>query len=451
MYHPKTRLHYTSTRIDRPVGNGSSDGAGSSTDLPPPASLMGLFEALSTRRVTGSAADRLVAGFLAQHEIRGRELETFRQLVDRNLVAGFRSKTLESVPWPESTTQASPFPTSPASTSAKYDPAQGTVPRWSSPNRSWDISVALGLPLKLPYEVAGKLASRKYDGVRVVAIVDFIGDDVSDVRFLSRQGNEFSSLGRLEEELRRLKARDLPRKNTYEVDNLEGPNHEPLPGSDGVKHRLILDGEVCVMKDGKEDFTASVSQIRRLTTMEQLTYLAFDALTWGEFSSASGSRPLSERLSDLAAIESAASSSLFSAIQQKRVRDDAHLASLVAEAADRGWEGLILRSDVGYRGKRTGDIRKLKTWAEAEFTVVSRAVGRIALAGRVQEACTSLTVEHKGHPVSVGSGLSTAQRLRFVDEAEIVGKQVTVQYFEETEKSLRFPTVKRVWDGERDV
>ena len=414
---------------------------------------MALFEALSTRRATGSAADRLVAGFLMQHGVHGKELETFRQLLDRNLVAGFRSRTLESVPWPSISPAhySPPFSTHPNATEDAPAAASSASYPWTNPNRSWDISVALGLPLKLPYEVEGKLASRKYDGGRVVAIIDLVGDDVVSVRFLSRQGNEFTSLARLEEVLRNLKPQDLPRKAAYKVDALEGLEHEPLPVSDSPKYRIVLDGEVCAMVGGKEDFTASVSQIRRQATMEQPTYLVFDALTWHEFSSATGSRPLSDRLSDVRALESALSSPRFSAIKQERVRDDAHLATLVAEAADRGWEGLILRSDVGYRGKRTGDIRKLKAWAEAEFTVISRAVGRIALAGRVQKACTSLTVDHRGHPVSVGSGLSTAQRLRFVDKAEIVGKQVTVQYFEETEKSLRFPTVKRVWDGERDV
>lgn len=445
------RLHYTSTRIDRPVGSGGSEGAGSSTDLPVPGSLMELFDALSTRRVTGSAADRLVAGFLAQHGVQGRELVTFRQLLDRNLVAGFRSKTLDSVPWPDSVASPS-YPLFPSSAAAKSaDAARAAAPAWSKPTGSWEISVALGLPLKLPYEVAGKLASRKYDGVRVIAIVDFVGGAVHAVRFLSRQGNEFASLSRLEEAFRGVKTDDLPAKEKYRVDVLEGPNHEPLAETGGAKYRLVLDGEVCALADGKEDFLATVSQIRRQATMEQPTYLVFDALTWGEFSSASGTRLLCDRLSDLDAVASAVSSPLVRAIEQARVRDDAHLATLVAEAAERGWEGLILRADVGYRGKRSGDIRKLKAWAEGEFTVVARAVGRIALAGRVQDACTSLTVEHRGHPVSVGSGLSAAQRLRFLDAHAIVGKQVTVQYFEETEKSLRFPTVKRVWDGERDV
>ena len=59
-------------------------------------------------------------------------------------------------------------------------------------------------------------------------------------------------------------------------------------------------------------------------------------------------------------------------------------------------------------------------------------------------------IEHKGHRVKVGSGWTFCkrQRLQYMD-GSIVGKTITVQYFEETHNdkggiSLRFPTVKIV-------
>ena len=63
-------------------------------------------------------------------------------------------------------------------------------------------------------------------------------------------------------------------------------------------------------------------------------------------------------------------------------------------------------------------------------------------------------IEHKGHKVKVGSGFSQEQRLQYVD-GSIVGKTITVQYFEETANdkggiSLRFPTVKHIYENERD-
>ena len=63
-------------------------------------------------------------------------------------------------------------------------------------------------------------------------------------------------------------------------------------------------------------------------------------------------------------------------------------------------------------------------------------------------------IEHKGHKVKVGSGFTQEQRLQYVD-GSIVGKTITVQYFEETKNdkggiSLRFPTVKHIYENERD-
>ena len=40
-------------------------------------------------------------------------------------------------------------------------------------------------------------------------------------------------------------------------------------------------------------------------------------------------------------------------------------------------------------------------------------------------------IEHKGHIVKVGSGCTQEQRLEYMD-GSIVGKTITVQYFEET-------------------
>ena len=64
-------------------------------------------------------------------------------------------------------------------------------------------------------------------------------------------------------------------------------------------------------------------------------------------------------------------------------------------------------------------------------------------------------IEHKGHKVKVGSGWTHEQRLKYID-GSIVGKIITVQYFEETKNdkggiSLRFPTVKHVYDGKREM
>jgi len=66
-------------------------------------------------------------------------------------------------------------------------------------------------------------------------------------------------------------------------------------------------------------------------------------------------------------------------------------------------------------------------------------------------------VEHKGNTVRVGSGFTIEQRQHFMKHPEdIMNKVVTVQYFEESQNqdgnySLRFPVVKHIFEGERDV
>lgn len=63
----------------------------------------------------------------------------------------------------------------------------------------------------------------------------------------------------------------------------------------------------------------------------------------------------------------------------------------------------------------------------------------------------------KGNRVSVGSGFTLDQRRRYVDTPDgIIGNQITVRYFSESlgdsgVVSLRFPTVKAVFEGKRDV
>ena len=57
--------------------------------------------------------------------------------------------------------------------------------------------------------------------------------------------------------------------------------------------------------------------------------------------------------------------------------------------------------------------------------------------------------------VKVGSGFTQEQRLEYMD-GSIVGKIITVQYFEETNNdkggiSLRFPTVKVIHGDKREV
>ena len=73
-----------------------------------------------------------------------------------------------------------------------------------------------------------------------------------------------------------------------------------------------------------------------------------------------------------------------------------------------------------------------------------------------KECLSNITIEHKGNRVSVGSGFNKEQREYYLNRHnELIGKTITVQYFEETQNqnggySLRFPVVKHIYQNGRD-
>jgi DNA ligase-1 len=85
---------------------------------------------------------------------------------------------------------------------------------------------------------------------------------------------------------------------------------------------------------------------------------------------------------------------------------------------------------------------KVKQMYPVDLRVVDVLEGSGANKGKVG----ALVVNYKGNPLKVGSGLTKEQREKFwEDKSLILGKIITIKYFEETtnkknnEKSLRFP------------
>jgi DNA ligase-1 len=119
----------------------------------------------------------------------------------------------------------------------------------------------------------------------------------------------------------------------------------------------------------------------------------------------------------------------------------------------------MIRKDVGYEGKRSKNLQKVKKFYDAEYKVVDFDVDNheVVRDGKSEtlKMLSQVWIEHKGHRVKVGSGWTQEQRLQYMD-GSIVGKIITVQYFEETHNdkggiSLRFPTVKIVHGDKREV
>ena len=146
-------------------------------------------------------------------------------------------------------------------------------------------------------------------------------------------------------------------------------------------------------------------------------------------------------------------------LEQVPVSSFEELDALTVTASKKGWEGLMIRKNEVYQGKRSNDILKVKTFYDAEYKVVDTFTGPLRYINEglevEEEMLSGVAIEHKGNIVRVGSGFTIDQRKHlFKNPQDILGKTITVQYFEESknqdgEFSLRFPVIKVIHGNER--
>ena len=365
-------------------------------ELPVFADLFCVLDDLNGRYVTGHDAIGLVNGFIKEQDERFEDL--IFSIINRNLELRASASVINKV-------IPGLIPTFDVALANKFDPKRAD---W---NDVW-------------------LASRKLDGVRCLTIVDIQGN----VKCYSRQGNEFETLDVVREAVKQM-------------------------GLRGV----VFDGEICLMdKNGDEDFPGIMKQIKRKNhTIDNPRYVMFDYLTLSEFDSKTSEMVLTSRLGRFAKVVEHIESSIYlSVLNQVVVTDDDHFAKLSAEAEELGHEGLMVRKNVGYEGKRTQNLLKVKKFFDAEYQVVDLDFEdhRVIREGKevVMPMLAQVWIEHKGYKVAVGSGWNQEQRIRYQkNPSELIGKTITVQYFEETKNqqggiSLRFPTVKHVFENGRN-
>ena len=106
-------------------------------------------------------------------------------------------------------------------------------------------------------------------------------------------------------------------------------------------------------------------------------------------------------------------------------------------------EGLMINVyGSAYEFNRSKNMLKVKQMYPVDLRVIDVLEGSGANKGKAG----ALLVNYKGYPLKVGSGLTKELREKFwQDKDSIIGKIVTIKYFEETtnkkddSKSLRFP------------
>lgn len=364
--------------------------------------LWDLLEDLSNRVITGHQAIMAVQQFLKKHTESQQKL--ILDIIDKDLKCGLSEVTINKV-------CGNIIKTYNVALADKFNPKKHIL------NSDWVIE-------------------RKLDGVRC----NVINRD-GIIKCYSRQGKEITTLGKL-------------------VDELQG--HLP--------DNTVLDGEVCLVdKNGLESFQGIMKEIKRKDhTIENPLLLAFDMLTLQEFEAKEGNTKYTDRMKRLKEwyeLQNWGIGPNKVAKHLSIVNYEFYSPKVLEEWNERvkkyHWEGLMFRKDTGYEGKRTSNLLKNKMFMDEEFKVLAVEEGdaQELIDGKmVKIKCVgSLVIEYKGNKVNVGTGLSLEQRKRwYTNPEEIVGKTITVKFFEPTQNqdgswSLRFPVLKTIYEGERDI
>jgi len=352
--------------------------------------LFELLTSLKDRRITGHEAIGAVNSF-----IEDGELEPYRDLVlciiDKDLKTRAGDKIInKAVP--------NHIPTFSVALADKYEPKHV---KWED---EWYVS-------------------RKLDGVRCIAVVDAMGDTT----FYSRTGKVFDTLRIVSDGIA-----DLGITNT------------------------VFDGELCLVdENGVEDFQGVMKQLNKKDhTIPNPSYKIFDCLSISEFNTGASIRKLSQRYQHLRALMENNTCPCLSVLGMEKINDDDHFAEWTKKADDYGWEGVMLRKNTTYKGKRSKDLLKVKKFFDAEYEIEGYENGpfRYVKDGAECEETmmSAVFISHKGNTVKVGSGWTIEQRQHYYQNPdELMGSIATIQYFEETKNqkgglSLRFPTLKFV-------
>ena len=365
--------------------------------------LFDLLDASNKRTVTGHKAISCVNQFIADSTVMTHDdTELLYRIIDKDLEIRAGAKVINKA-----------FP--------------GLIPEFN-------VALAHNYEPELTlFECETWYASRKLDGVRCLAVVDEEGK----CTLYSRMGKEFTTLNKI--------------KEAIEATNIIN---------------TVFDGEVCLMdEDGNEDFQGVMKQLRRKNhQIENPVFMIFDMIYKPDFDKNESGEILSERLRTLRTWLHDHNSrnrnqNTLRYLDQFQITDDEHFNTWAQMASDNNWEGFMIRKDVFYEGKRSKSLLKVKTFHDAEYTVIDADVDemRIVKDGREEylDMLAQVYIKHKGYTVKVGSGFTQEQRMKYAT-ADIIGKTITVQYFEETKNdkggiSLRFPTVKHIYDGVRNM
>lgn len=263
--------------------------------------------------------------------------------------------------------------------------------------------------------------STKIDGCRCIAI-----KEKGVVRLVSRQGKPWLGCKEIEKAIQ-----ELPHDN------------------------FVLDGEITIkdfMKYPSKDVYKMTTKI--ISTKDEIKkgvcLNVFDMLELSEWNSKKCKYEYWNRHDSLKNLMSVNESDALLFVEDIYTGKDVSKIEELMKGIVRNedWEGLVIKfMDSKYEWKRTKNWLKVKAFDEMDLIVKDVEEGTNSNKGRLGALICEVEHPKLGHiEAKVGSGYSEDERIRFWKiKDELIGRVVSVQYFEQTEntttkiKSLRFP------------
>ena len=264
--------------------------------------------------------------------------------------------------------------------------------------------------------------SRKLDGIRCLV---FIYPEKKSIKIMTRNEKEIKTLGMLEKEI-------------FEKMSIFPEN-------------VILDGEITSSTTEKDDFQFVMKHITKKNhCMENFVFNIFDMIPENEFRVENKDGLFfHDRYQNC--VHMIQDQFEYIKVLDQIVYTPEKWKEMKRISSEKGWEGLILRADCPYVGKRSNTLLKYKEFHDEEFIVKEinigpfRVIDEISKKEKTIDCLSSVLIEYGSGTVQVGSGFSIAERKFYHENPhEIIQKKITVKYFEKTEKSLRFPIFKCV-------
>ena len=301
------------------------------------------------------------------------------------------------------------------------------------PNSVREFGVILAEPYsKNMNKVNGKedfMLTTKLDGVRNIAIVEN-----GNVECFSRQGQIVEGLVEIEKEL------------------------STLPNG-------VYDGELMAIteniKDSKEIFAETIKRSRVKGKKVGLKFVIYDYIAnVNDFYNGIDKIPCIERKNSLERIIEPLNLEFIEYLKPLYIGTDVNkIHILLNEEVAKGEEGLMINlANAPYECKRVKTLLKVKQFADADVLVTDILEGDGKNKGKL--GAIEIEFEHEGNKYrcNVGSGFTdTERKLYWKNKDLLLGKIVTIQYFEITPNEngsygMRFPVwLNRIRDDKTEI